>query len=71
MNWTQFLEKEIETVYSATVKLLDKVDESNLDWKPESGANWMTVGQLLKHISEACGAGCRAFVTGDWGLPGG
>jgi hypothetical protein len=71
MNWTEFLEKEIETVSTATMKLLDKVDESNLEWKPASGSNWMTVGQLLKHISEGCGTGCRAFVTGDWGLPDG
>jgi uncharacterized damage-inducible protein DinB len=31
----------------------------------------MTVGQLMKHISEACGAGFRAFAYGDWGLPEG
>jgi hypothetical protein len=31
----------------------------------------MTVGQLLKHITNACGAGCRGFVTGNWGLPSG
>ena len=71
MNWTQFLREEIESTYTTTEKLLDKVDPNLLDWKPASGCNWMTVGQLLKHISEACGAGCRAFVTGDWGLPEG
>jgi uncharacterized damage-inducible protein DinB len=31
----------------------------------------MTVGQLLKHIANACGAGCKGFATGDWGLPEG
>ena len=71
MDWTQFLRDEIETTYTTTEKLLDKVDENALDWKPESGCNWMTVGQLLKHICEACGAGFRAFVSGDWGLPDG
>ena len=71
MNWTEFLLNEIETVYSATVKLLDKVDEASLDWKPQSGSNWLTVGQLLRHISEACGVGCKAFVTGEWALPDG
>lgn len=71
MNWTEFLLKEIESVYSATVKLLDKVNEANLDWKPQSGSNWMTVGQLLHHITDACGAGCKSFVTGDWALPDG
>ena len=71
MNWTQLLKSEIETTYTTTASLLDKVDPDGLDWKPESGSNWMTVGQLLKHITEACGAACRAFVTGDWGLPPG
>jgi hypothetical protein len=50
---------------------LDKVDPGSLDWKPDRGSNWMTLGQLLRHIAEGCGAGCRAFVTGDWGLPPG
>lgn len=69
MNWTELLKTEMESAYSTTAKLLDKVDSDRLAWKPESGANWMTVGQLLKHISEACGMGCKGFVTGEWGLP--
>jgi len=71
MNWTQLLKNEMETTYSTTMRLLDQVDADRLDWKPASGSNWMTVGQLLKHISNACGAGCKGFVTGDWGLPAG
>jgi uncharacterized damage-inducible protein DinB len=69
MNWTQLLKSEIESTYATTLKLLDKVKPEGLDWKPESGKNWMTVGQLLKHISNGCGLGCQGFVTGDWGLP--
>jgi uncharacterized damage-inducible protein DinB len=69
MNWTQLLKSEMETAYSTTAKLLEKVDPDRLDWKPDSGSNWMTVGQLLKHLTEACGPGCKAFVTGDWGMP--
>lgn len=71
MNWTQLLKSEIETAYATTANLIDKVDPNSLEWKPASGSNWMTVGQLLKHISEGCGAACRVFVTGDWGLPPG
>lgn len=71
MNWTELLRAEAEAVFSTTAKLLDKVDPATLEWKPATGTNWMTVGQLLKHISEGCGAGCRAFLTGDWGLPEG
>ena len=71
MNWTQLLKDEIETTYATTATLMEKVDPVSLDWKPESGHNWMTVGQLLMHTSNACGAPCRGFVTGDWGLPEG
>ncbi len=51
MNWTQLLNGEIETAYRSTANLLDKVDPAGLDWKPATGSNWMTVGQLLKHIT--------------------
>jgi uncharacterized damage-inducible protein DinB len=71
MNWTEFLRNEIETAYAATTGLLDKVDEASLDWKPPIGSNWMTVGQLLRHISDACGAGCKSLVTENWALPDG
>ena len=71
MNWTQLLKDEIESTYAATEKLFDKVDPNHLGWKPESGNNWLTTGQLLMHITNACGAPCKGFVTGDWGLPEG
>jgi len=71
VNWTDVLKNEIETAYGTTARLLDKVDANSLGWKPASGSNWMTVGQLIKHISNACGAGCQGFVSGDWGLPPG
>jgi uncharacterized damage-inducible protein DinB len=71
VNWTLLLKNEIETAYATTAKLLDKVDPDSLDWKPKSGSNWMTIGQLLSHITGACGPGCKGFVTGAWGLPAG
>ncbi len=71
MDWTTLLEREIETAYRATEKLFDRVSDDALDWKPSSGSNWMTTGQLLKHITEACGGAFRPFVTGDWRLPDG
>jgi len=70
VNWTQLLKSEIQTTYTVTARLLDKVDPDSLEWKSESGGNWMTVGQLVKNITNACGAPCQGFVTGDWGLPG-
>lgn len=71
MNWTDLLKSEIEPAYRVTESLLDLVDDDALDWKPAAGDNWMTTGQLLKHITDACGGAFRGFVTGDWGLPEG
>ena len=71
MDWTNLLKSEAKEAYRTTEVLLDLVDDDALDWKPESGSNWMTTGQLLQHISEACGRSCKGFVTGDWGMPEG
>ena len=69
MNWTELLKSEIETTYRVTENLVDLVDEDRLDWKPPTGSNWMTTGQLLRHLTDACGTAMRGFVTGDWGMP--
>jgi uncharacterized damage-inducible protein DinB len=71
MSWTKLLQAEMESSFSVTEKLLAMADENSLGWKPSTGTNWMTMGQLLKHITESCGAACRGFITGDWGLPEG
>lgn len=71
MNWTEMLKDQVADVYRATEGLLDLVDGDHLDWKPETGSNWMTTGQLLQHITTACGFCCKGFVTGDWGMPEG
>jgi hypothetical protein len=69
MNWTELLTSEVESVYKSTEGLLDLVDEDSLGWKPPMGENWMTTGQLLKHLSTACGGEFKGFVTGEWGVP--
>ncbi len=71
MNWTTLLEAEIEATYGAAFGLMDLVNDAELDWKPATGSNWMTTGQLLQHLTTACGACCKGFVTGDWGMPEG
>ncbi len=71
MNWTETLKAQIEGAYPATVGMMKLVDEGSLDWRPETGHNWMTMGQLLKHIPTACGHCMKGFVTGDWGMPDG
>ena len=69
MNWTGLLKAEAEATYHATLGLLDLVDDGMLAYKPATGSNWMTTGQLLMHLTTACGFCCNAFLTGDWGMP--
>ena len=71
MNWTDLLKCGIEGTYGPTDALMAKVTDAELGWKPVTGNNWMTVGQLLRHLDSACGACCKGFVTGDWGMPAG
>ncbi len=68
MSWKELLAREVENAYQVTDGLLALVDDDMLDWKPAAGSNWMTTGQLLMHLANACGISLRAFVTGDWGL---
>jgi len=69
MKWTDLLKKEAEDAYRMALGLVKMVDDDKLGWKPETGANWMTTGQLLKHMVGSCGACCKGVVTGDWGIP--
>jgi uncharacterized damage-inducible protein DinB len=71
VNWTQLLHSEMERNYAAANRLLNLVDADNLGWKPENGGNWMTIGQLLRHLTGSCGSGCKGFLTGNWGMPEG
>jgi uncharacterized damage-inducible protein DinB len=70
VNWSDLLKAEIEATYRATEGLVRLVDDEKLSWKPATGSNWMTTGQLLEHMTSACGACCQGFVTGEWGMPG-
>jgi len=69
MNWTELLTREMTATYQTTENMIDLLQDSDLDWQPATGDNWMTVGQLLMHMTTACGMCCQGFVTGDWGLP--
>jgi hypothetical protein len=69
MNWTELLKSEIEPAYRTTAGLMDLVEDEKLNWKPATGSNWMTTGQLLKHLTEGCGVTFKGFVTKDWGMP--
>lgn len=71
MKWTELLTAAVEENYPVTDALMGLVADGELDWKPETGKNWMTTGQLLFHLTSACGACFKGFVTGDWGMPEG
>lgn len=66
---SEILKQDAAEMYRVTEALFALVDD--LDWKPATGDNWMTTGQLLRHCSEACGKSLRGFITGDWGMPEG
>ena len=66
MNWTETLEQQAALAYKAARGVIGAVDEAEVDWRPETGHNWMNIGQLMRHISIACGNTAQAFVTGDW-----
>ena len=71
MDWKSLLTAESEYVFAVTGDLFELVDDDELDWKPATGDNWMTTGQLLQHITSTSGGGFKGFVTGDWGMPEG
>jgi len=71
MILTELLHHRAEDAYHAAEGLLALVDEGALSWKPATGGNWMTTAQLLRHLTDACGAAMKGFVTGDWGTPPG
>jgi uncharacterized damage-inducible protein DinB len=71
MTWTELLKVQIEAAYASADALMAMVADDDLSWKPETGENWMTVGQVLHHLTDACGAPCKGLVTGDWGMPEG
>ena len=66
MQWTELITAQAESAYKAAETLIGKVDDAKLDWKPDTGSNWLTVGSLIRHLTTACGATARGFVTGEW-----
>ncbi len=71
MNWTELLKSSVDAAFHPTEGMFKMVEPGEMNWKPETGSNWMTAGQLLMHLTTACGHCCKGFVTGDWGMPEG
>lgn len=61
---------EARKAYSVTEKLIRRVTDGELLWKPPTGTNWMSVGQLLMHSANfGCGKAVNGFVTDRWDIP--
>jgi len=58
MNWRPYLQERLDRTYRVVDDLVDLLATDDLDWKPATGSNWMTVGQLLEHLA---GCGGRTF----------
>jgi len=71
MTWTELLRRQTDTSYASADGLLDLLSCKQPFWKPATGENWMTTGQLPPHLPGACGVACKGFVTGGWGAPDG
>jgi uncharacterized damage-inducible protein DinB len=72
MGLNDMLLREAEDTYLITGKLFRRVTDNELSWKPATGKNWMTIGQLMMHCASfGCGKAIQGFVKGDWGLPEG
>lgn len=71
MTLIEVLKQDAENMYAVTEALFKRVEPGMLEWKPATGENWMTVGQLLMHCTGSCGMAIQGFITGDWGLPEG
>lgn len=70
MDWRTLLTQELEDAFAVTEGLVKLVEDGDLEWKPTSGDNWMTVGQLLCHLGrDNVGLTFKGFSTGDWGMP--
>jgi DinB family protein len=66
----ELLIEEAEASYALVERLLRRVADDELAWKPGEGRGWMTTGQLLMHCAcFGCGKAIQGFVEGDWGAP--
>ncbi len=68
MKWKELLSDEIAYTYGVTDHLVSFVRDDELDWKPEHGSNWMSMGQLLMHMTDACGSTFDGLISGAWDI---
>lgn len=66
MNWRPLIEEQLGWAYKVTDGLVDLIGDEDLGWKPATGSNWLTVGQLLEHIAGCGGITFKGFADNDW-----
>jgi len=66
MTFSELLKSQIDDTYRVTDTLVSTVEDADLGWRPSQGDNWLTLGQLLLHLSVSCGIWCKGFATGEW-----
>lgn len=68
MKWKELLSDEITYTYGVSDHLISLVRDEELDWKPDHGSNWMSLGQLLMHMTDACGSTFEGLINGAWDI---
>ena len=68
MKWKELLSDEILYTYGVADHLMSLVRDDELDWKPDHGSNWMSMGQLLMHMTDACGSTFDGLINGAWAI---
>lgn len=68
MKWKELLSDEILYTYGVADHLMSLVRDDELDWKPDHGSNWMSMGQLLMHMTDACGSTFDGLINGAWDI---
>ena len=63
MTKNEFSEMVLQSVQPAE-KLIAMVPADKLDWKP--GPTFMSLGQVLCHLSDGLGGGLESVVSGKW-----
>ena len=63
MTKNEYCEIALQSMNPAE-KLIGMVPADKLDWKP--GPTFMSIGQVLAHLSDGIGGGLETLVTGKW-----
>ena len=66
MKKDEFYQYALEA-YRPAISLIKMVPADRLDWKP--GPTFMTLGQLICHLSDGIGTELRMLITDSWPKP--